>query len=470
MNWFLKLSLVVPFAIGAPSLAGAANPWCRGKIDEFVQARHLEANTQPADEAYRRTLIRRLSLDLLGLPPTPDEVETFLADANPDAYEQVVERLLASPRFGERMAQFWLDLARYADSDGYHDDTNRSMWQYRDWVIDSFNKNKPFDEFTIEQLAGDLLPNASLEQQVATAFLRNGPTSSEDGANPDEYRARYAVDRVNTTSTIWLGLTIQCAECHDHKYDPITTREYYQLFAFFNQTPERPLFRGLYAPPAIPVPSKKDAEKVEALTGRIVRHEQLLRASRLQALRKEWESELLNSSPLPNAPTAVVCELLFSGDGPQQLTNTGTRRRAARFRPSPVGVFPESTAGLIDEAMQFSGRGEAIDLGSLFDFRRSFGFTVEAWLKFDVLGGPLISKIDTAASSRGVDVSVLDGRVSVRLISPMARRSHQGVNPFEIPVESLVAFIGHLRRVIGCRRHSRFFQWRAARPCGGSAI
>ncbi len=228
----------------ASATSASANP-----IDAFVRKRQLEEGVACNPTASRSKLIRRVTLDLTGLPPKAADVDAFVRDASPDAYPRLVERLLASPHYGERMAQFWLDLARYADSDGYHDDTNRSMWPYRDYVIRAFNSNKPFDDFTIEQLAGDLLTNPTQEQLVATAFHRNAPTSSEDGANPAEYRARYAVDRVNTTTQIWLGLTVKCAECHDHKADPITTKEYYQLFAFFNQTPEKPLFRGLHAPP-----------------------------------------------------------------------------------------------------------------------------------------------------------------------------------------------------------------------------
>jgi len=213
--------------------------WPRSDIDLFVLARLEREGRTPSPEADRRALIRRLSLDLTGLPPTPQQVRSFVADRSADAYEQVVDRLLASPRYGERMAQHWLDLARYGDSDGYHDDTPRAMWPYRDYVIESFNSNKPFDQFTREQIAGDQFPDATLEQQVASAFHRNGPTSSEGGANPEEYRVKYAVDRVNTTASVWLGVTLQCTECHDHKYDPFTQREFYQLFAFFDQVPRR---------------------------------------------------------------------------------------------------------------------------------------------------------------------------------------------------------------------------------------
>ena len=196
---------------------------------------------QPAPEADRRTLIRRLSFDLTGLPPSPAEVEAFVADRSADAYEKVVDRLLASDRYGEHRARFWLDAARYADTNGYQYDLEREQWAWRDWVIDAFNTNMPFDQFTIEQLAGDLLPGASDQQRLATGFHRNHPVTIEGGVIDEEYRTEYVVDRVVTTSTVWLGMTMLCSRCHDHKYDPISQKEFYQLFAFFNQVPERGL-------------------------------------------------------------------------------------------------------------------------------------------------------------------------------------------------------------------------------------
>ncbi len=243
--------------------------WVKNPIDRFVLA-GLESHAwKPSPYADRRTLIRRVALDLTGLPPTPEEADAFAADRAPDAYTKIVDRYLASPHFGERMALHWLDLARYADSDGYHDDTTRLMWKYRDYVIQSFNRNKPFDRFTVEQLAGDLLPNATTEQKIGSAFNRLGPTSSEGGAIPEEYLAKYAVDRVNTTGNVWLGLTVQCAECHDHKYDPISAKEFYQLFAFFDQVPEPALYRGTDAPPTLLAPSPDEQSRLDQLAQRI---------------------------------------------------------------------------------------------------------------------------------------------------------------------------------------------------------
>jgi hypothetical protein len=202
-------------------------------VDAFIQQRLLEEKIQPSKEADRRTLIRRLSLDLIGLPPTPEEVEAFANDAAPDAYEKLVERLLASPHYGERMAQQWLDLARYADTVGFHGDQNQNVWAYRDWVIKAFNSNKPFDQFTIEQLAGDLLPNATEEQRLATCFNRLTMMTREGGAQPKEYLAKYTMDRIRTVGTTWLGSTLGCAECHDHKFDPFSQKDVYSIGAFF---------------------------------------------------------------------------------------------------------------------------------------------------------------------------------------------------------------------------------------------
>ncbi len=215
--------------------------WPQNAIDYFVLTRLRPAGLAPSGEANRETLIRRVSFDLTGLPPSLEEVEAFLADDSPLAYEALVDRLLASPRFGERLAIQWLDLARYADTNGYHVDNGRDMWLWRDWVIDAFNRNMPFDEFTIWQLAGDLLPNASVPQRTASGFNRNHGINFEAGAIDEEYRVEYVIDRVTTTSTVWLGLTMGCAQCHEHKYDPFTQRDFYRLFAFFNTVAEKGL-------------------------------------------------------------------------------------------------------------------------------------------------------------------------------------------------------------------------------------
>lgn len=215
--------------------------WARNPIDRFVLTRLEQAGLKPSPEAERSTLIRRLYLDLLGLLPEPREVDDFVKDPRVDAYERLLDRLLASPHYGERQARHWLDLARYADSNGYTIDGQRSIWPWRDWVIAAFNRNMPFDQFTVEQLAGDLLPAPTTEQLVATGFHRNTSFNEEGGTNPEQFRVERTVDRTNTTGTVWLGLTVGCAQCHDHKYDTISTKEYYQLYAFLNSADEPPL-------------------------------------------------------------------------------------------------------------------------------------------------------------------------------------------------------------------------------------
>ncbi|MCP3694015.1 MAG: DUF1549 domain-containing protein, partial [Planctomycetaceae bacterium] len=242
-----------------PELPGPVKGWkAENSIDLFIQPGLAAAALKPAPEASKETLIRRLTLDLTGLPPTIKEVDAFLQDDSPAAYERVVDRLLKSSRYGEHMGRRWLDAARFADTHGLHLDNERSIWPYRDWVIDAFNRNLPFDQFTIEQLAGDLLPNPTLAQRVATGFNRCNVTTSEGGSINEEYFVRYAVDRVETTSTVWLGLTSGCAACHDHKYDPLTQKEFYQLFSYFFSLTEKAMDgNALLPPPVVRVATKK---------------------------------------------------------------------------------------------------------------------------------------------------------------------------------------------------------------------
>ncbi|MEZ6143268.1 MAG: DUF1549 and DUF1553 domain-containing protein, partial [Zavarzinella sp.] len=212
--------------------------WVKNPIDQFVLHRLEQEKIAPSPAADKVTLLRRVTLDLTGLPPTPEEVAAFVQDNRPDAYQRVVDRLLKSPHYGEMQARYWLDAARYADSNGFSIDSARTMWKYRDWVIDAFNRDMPFSQFTIEQLAGDLLPNATQSQLIATGFHRNTLRNEEGGVDQEQFRVEAIVDRVNTTGTVWLGLTIGCCQCHDHKFDPISQREYYQFYAFFNQCDE----------------------------------------------------------------------------------------------------------------------------------------------------------------------------------------------------------------------------------------
>ena len=237
-----------------------ASKWARNPIDHFIYQRMQEASLSPSPSADSNTLVRRLSLDLTGLPPTPEDVDQFVKNPSPDAYTQLVNRLLESPHYGERMAVDWLDAARYADSNGYQVDRDRETYAWRDWVIKAFNQNMTFDQFTIEQLAGDLLPEPSLDQLIATGFNRNHMMNEEGGIIPEEFLAEYCADRVETVATVWMGLTFLCARCHDHKYDPLTQADYYSLFAYFHNVDEKG--RGNYGahirrnnPPMIQLPS-----------------------------------------------------------------------------------------------------------------------------------------------------------------------------------------------------------------------
>ena len=242
--------------------------WARNDIDAFVLARLEKEKLKPSEEADKETLIRRASLDLTGLPPTPAEVDAFVADKSVDAYEKVLARLFKSPRYGEHMARYWMDAARYADSHGFHIDSERSIWKWRDWVVSAFNQNMPFDQFTVEQLAGDLLPNPTVDQKIASGYVRCNMSTGEGGAIEEEYRVKYAFDRLETTGTIWMGLTFLCCRCHTHKYDPIQQREYYGLYSFFNNLNEPVMDGNKPNPdPFLRVPSVGQSQRMEELKG-----------------------------------------------------------------------------------------------------------------------------------------------------------------------------------------------------------
>ncbi|MEQ1892682.1 MAG: DUF1549 domain-containing protein [Planctomycetota bacterium] len=271
-----------PRAVELP--AEAFPGWARNGIDRFVGARLAAEGFAPAPAAERGALLRRASLDLIGLPPTPDELAAFLADSAPDAYERALERLFASPHYGEHQARAWLDLARYADTRGYEKDARREMWRYRDWVIAAFQRDLPFDQFTLEQLAGDLLPGATLEQRIATGFHRNTLVNEEGGTDPEEFRVAAVKDRVNTTALTWLGSTLECAQCHDHKYDPFTQLDYYRLYAFFDSTEDT----GNSDEPTIEAPDAADAARFGLLAGERARLERELAAAADLAAFATW--------------------------------------------------------------------------------------------------------------------------------------------------------------------------------------
>jgi hypothetical protein len=373
-KWSEHWAFVKPERPALPAVQDAG--WARNAVDTFVLARLERAGLRPSPEAAKTTLIRRATLDLTGLPPTPAEVDAFLADTSSTAFERVVDRLLASPRFGERMAQDWLDAARFADTHGYHIDSGRDMTRWREWVIRAFNHNLPFDRFSVEQLAGDLLPGATVEQRIASGFNRNHMINFEGGAIPEEYHAAYIVDRVNTTATVWLGLTVACAQCHDHKYDPVTQKEYYQLFAFFNNVPENGLdgSRG-NAAPAIKAPSIEQQEQLDRLTAAIAEVQQQLkkqmpkpdmgqvktlndRLAKLQKDRADLEQHVPTTMVMQEMPSPRDTFLLVRG----QYDKKGAKVRAGvpAFLPAIPKDAPANRLGLarwlIDPANPLTAR------------------------------------------------------------------------------------------------------------------
>ncbi len=257
-------AFITPVRPAEPEVKDAS--WPRNGIDRFVLARLEKEGLKPSPEAPRDTLLRRAALDLTGLPPTPAELDAFAADTSSESYEKHVDRLLGSPHFGERQARHWLDNARYADSNGYSHDYPRSIWPYRDWVINALNADMPFDQFTVEQLAGDLLPNPTREHKIATGFHRNTQINTEGGIDPEQFRIEAVIDRVGTTATVFLGQTLACAQCHNHKFDPFSQKEYYEFFAFFNNTEE----------PSLKVTGVTDPKEIEALKSRIAQLEEAI--------------------------------------------------------------------------------------------------------------------------------------------------------------------------------------------------
>ncbi len=380
-KWEKHWAFVKPERPAVPETKSKA--WVKNPIDAFILARLEKEGLESSPETDRRTLIRRVTLDLTGLPPTTKEVEDFVADAGANPYEKVVDRLLASTRYGEHMARYWLDAARYADTNGYHIDNERFMWRWRDWVIDSFNRNEHFDQFTLEQLAGDLLPNATLDQRMASGFNRNHMINFEGGAIPDEYRTNYVIDRVNTTSTVWLGLTVNCAQCHNHKFDPISRKEFYQLFAFFNQVPEEGLDgREGNSVPRIQAPLPDQAvklaafeEKMKPLRERMNRPMPLLdplqdawERKKGEELRTKWTT--LDPAEFKSAGGAALKKLddksiLAGGTNPDQETYELAAQikaegiTAIRLEVMPDESLPKKSVGRADNGNFVLGEFEA---------------------------------------------------------------------------------------------------------------
>lgn len=368
-----------------PDLPAISDPsWAQNPIDHFILHTLDQNNLSPSPSASREKILRRVTLDLTGLPPTLEEVSTFLADRTPGAYERAVDRLLASPRYGETMALPWLEAARFADTDGYQYDGPRSMWRWRDWVINAYNTNKPFDEFTIEQLAGDLLPDATLEQKIATGFNRNHRYNSEAGLVVEEFLLENAVDRVDTTSTVWLGLTMGCARCHDHKYDPLSQKNYYEMLAFFNNIPEfgRAVKAG-NSEPYLTAPTKPQQTQLAALEEKV--------AAAQAAIDKTPPAAVTASLPLVTQglnyqhPPEVV-----HFDGTEAITIPNTPLTAKNKSPGRFEVFSPLSR-----------------------------FSVSLWVKpTDLNSGTIISRQSgNNALATGFSLSLREGRLRYSIIT-----------------------------------------------------
>ena len=366
----------------------AARDWVRNPIDDFVLARLEQEGLSPAPETDRATLIRRVTLDLTGLPPTMAEVDAFLSDDSPGAYEAVVDRLLESPRYGERMAVEWLDAARYADTNGYQTDGERTMWRWRDWVIDAYNNNMPFDQFTIEQLAGDMLPDATLDQRIATAFNRNHSLNAEGGLVPAEFLVEYAVDRVATTSAVWLGLTTGCARCHDHKFDPIQQIEFYEMFALFNNIPERGKgFKYVNSPPFVAAPTTEQQAELAELDGDLSRALEAFSSLKgeVTAAQERWEDALGASSEID----WILSDQLLAHhtlDGDIAGVHAGQRVNATL-----EGGLPRFVPGRLGSAANFDGE-RFISAGTSPTLDYVDEFSLAAWLYPSAETGVIVSR------------------------------------------------------------------------------
>jgi len=388
--------------------------WPSNAIDHFVLARLDRTGLSVSPPADRATLLRRVSLDLIGLPPTHNELAQFLADDSAEAYGKVVDRLLKSPRYGEHMARYWLDAARYADTNGFFTDDQRSMWRWRNWVIDALNRNMPFDQFTIEQLAGDLLPQPTLSQHIASGFNRNHMTTYETGVIDEEYRVEYVIDRLETTSTVWLGMTVGCARCHDHKYDPILQKEFYQLFAFFNQVPEQGnVGVAGNSKPLLQVPSQELLLQIQQAKQKAQAAQQELKEiePKIEAAQKKWEHQVLTELPLLPAE-GLVAHFDMQQSGRDTSGGKNSSKKVTANLVGDVQFAPEmfGSAAIFD--------GDAIlEVDSAIDFDRSDAFSYGAWIKLSP-GPPacIISKNDDANSLRGFDLLVRKGKAVAHLI------------------------------------------------------
>ena len=416
-KWDTHWAYVPPKSPEPPAVVQSS--WVRNPIDQFILARLEREGLKPSPEADKATLLRRVTLDLTGLPPAPSEIDAFLADSSPDAYERRVDELLRSPHYGERMAVPWLDAARYADTHGYHIDSLRGMWPWRDWVIDAFNQNMPFDRFAIEQLAGDLLPDATKEQKIASGFNRNHMINFEGGAIADEYQVEYVVDRVEATSSAFMGLTMGCARCHSHKFDPITHKEFYQFFAFFNNVPEVGLDgRTGNAVPFLPLPSPAQQARLDELNAAIKASESVLDEGAVAPLQLEWEKTAREKAPQLNRENLLAH---YEMDG--SFSDISGQYQHGR---TVIGE-PTFDPGRVGRAASFDGDTE-VSFGDVGGFERDEAFTLAAWVRGRgnlAMNG--FQKIESADRRRGYewqfdDITLVDiqrwaARLTIRMAS-----------------------------------------------------
>jgi mono/diheme cytochrome c family protein len=410
-------SFIAPTRPPVPQVRNQA--WVRNPIDAFVLAK-LEANgLQPAPEADRRTLARRVSLDLTGLPPSPQEVEAFVNDKDPNAYEKYVDRLLASPQWGEHRGRYWLDAARYADTHGIHFDNYREIWAYRDWVIGAYNKNMPFDQFTVEQLAGDLLPTPTLEQRVATGFSRCNITTNEGGVIPEEYVVLYARDRTETLGQTFLGLTVGCAVCHDHKFDPVAQKDFYALSAFFNNTTQNAMDGNIKdTPPVIPVPRPEDRARFDEISKQLAAGKARLE-ERKKASRADFDRWLKDARPemvgaqLPTEGLRLHAPLNEGKDKTVNLVVDG----------QPRSVTLESGFAWVEGKLPAKGfsiqNGAALEVPEAGDFEKDQAFTAAAWVKVIRRGqtGAVVARMDNTKEHRGWDLWLEGDRPGTHIIN-----------------------------------------------------
>jgi len=395
--------------------------WVRNPIDAFILAKLEAAGLAPAPEADKRTLARRLSLDLLGLPPEPEIVDAFLADNSPDAYEKLVDKLLASPRYGEHRARYWMDVARYADTHGLHFDNFRDIWPYRDWIIAAFNKNQTFDQFTIEQIAGDLLPSPTQDQIIATGFHRCNMTTNEGGTIAEENLANYARDRVETTSWVWLGLTANCAVCHDHKFDPFTQKDFYQIAAFFRNTTQGALDGNIRdTAPILMLPKSEDLPRYKVLPVEIETAKQAA-AARKKSLRADFDKWLETAKPADwDAEVAKIgapsFHLPLNVEQPAEAIEGVFNGKPLSVKSKGPLHWEEARSG---KALKLDGKSP-IEIGTEVgafekDGARSYGCWVKLGKGF-AGSAALIARMDDDDGFRGWDLCAQDGEFTTHLV------------------------------------------------------